>query len=138
MKSLTTDVFPEEMRALSQRRRNGEFGSSWLGSLGSVLPFAMVAGFALLFLDGAMRWVVLAGAVLVGAGVVGWAWWRDRTGTARWAKLARFADENNLSYRLMSEAPNYPGLLFDIGDRRQASHHVFSQSGAFADAGDYE
>lgn len=75
MKSLTTDVSPEEMRALSQRRRNGEFGSSWLGSPGSVLPFAMVAGFALLFLDGAMSWVVLAGAVLVGR-----VWWGGHGG----------------------------------------------------------
>lgn len=147
---LTREPTAEEVADLRRRERQGEFGPhrfgpAWLGVLVFVAMFAVIgvvawtfvvpvalgrgpiSGFMLLWLGGMALSAVTGTAALV----------RGVRRRLDWARLALFARANGLQFHRFSSRPNYPGMLFSLGGDRSAIDHVWSPSGALADAGTY-
>ncbi|NLT31286.1 MAG: hypothetical protein GXX86_12670 [Propionibacterium sp.] len=143
--SLRAPLTKDELTTLKRRRRDGEFGPVQ-NELFAMAIFVAVAFFAILFTLGNLSRISRSGTsipflvpmvvliVLLGSLVY------RRFGSdshAAWAKIARFAEANGLSYRHRSTNPSYPGLIFGLGSDRASHHHVLGSTGAFADAGRY-
>jgi hypothetical protein len=57
---------------------------------------------------------------------------------AKWMRLTRFAQANGMQFRTRSPGPNYPGMIFTIGDARSAYDHINSTTGRYFDFGSYQ
>lgn len=150
---------PAAVRAFRRAQGGGGFGSSVHPVVGVVLLVAIVAFvlicavgvFAVNVLIGSMSGEGPMGSLLGGAGflvpfllvltvaVVGIAR-RGFSGGTSWAdrfRLDRFARANGFAYAHRSAAPQYPGMIFQRGDRRQSLDHLRSADGRFVDFGNY-
>lgn len=149
--SLTRPLDREELSALRSRRRDGDFGPGGHGWIGIVIVAAVfvMVGTMMVNMVGSMVGRMggrggLSPFVIVWLAMFAFIVFtviRQTFGSIRgrdnWAKLARFADENGLSYRLHSKEPWYPGLLFSLGHSQAAVNHLVSPHGPVADVGTF-
>ena len=154
---LVAPLTTQEIQALKQRRRQGEFGPTTHGLyvVGAIGVIALIGGH--------MLWttVQLIG-VMVSSGESPRPLWQSflpiliiiaicatalfmvlliRAYLRRqrsWVLLARFADANGMRFGIRSAEPRYPGLLFNEGRSRASTLHRFSPAGVLADVGDYK
>jgi len=154
---LVAPLTTQEIQALKQRRRQGEFGPTTHGLyvVGAIGVIALIGGH--------MLWttVQLIG-VMVSSGDSPRPLWQSflpiliiiaicatalfmvlliRAYLRRqrsWVLLARFADANGMRFGIRSAEPRYPGLLFNEGRSRASTLHMFSPAGVLADVGDYK
>ena len=146
---LVMPLTPQELQILKQRRKNGEFGPrgapGWLALLIFVAAFALVtfhffnvlriSRFSNHFLLFAFFFCALFVTVVVFSVK---RLLKSHRRRMDWALLARFADANGMQFRIRSANPNYPGLLFNKGNSRASTFHLFSLTGLLADAGRYQ
>ena len=149
---LVAPLTTQEIQALKQRRRQGEFGPTTHGLyvVGAIGVIALIGGH--------MLWttVQLIG-VMVSSGDSPRPLWQSflpiliiiaicatalfmvlliRAYLRRqrsWVLLARFADANGMRFGIRSAEPRYPGLLFNEGRSRASTLHMFSPAGVLAD-----
>lgn len=57
---------------------------------------------------------------------------------AKWMRLTQFAAANGLQFRSSSQGPNYPGMIFTLGDSRLVTNHLNSTTGRYFDLGSYQ
>lgn len=157
--SLTRDPTAQEYDTYRKRSKRGDYGPPQGHGIGVVViavGMLIVFGLPMLFMSVVLPrllgssdsgfsfdfqsvfpllWLGLVALMAVGATkrVV-----RSIRKRRRWASLARFAEDNELQFRLSSANPNYPGCLFSIGGSRTARNHVWSSHGQLADCGTYQ
>ena len=153
-------VTREQVRAFRDAARNG--GELWAARVGPQVAVTALATvgtaigavlFAVLFLRFIASSIAGDGAnpVAIGAAVfitvfIGVAVWlviaalRGSFGGARWERwlrLSRFAAANGMTFSPEDKNPNYPGLIFGLGESRAAIDHLVSTGGRFVDVGNY-
>ncbi|WP_203568377.1 hypothetical protein [Aestuariimicrobium ganziense] len=146
--SLTEPLTAGELQELKQRRRRGDFGPQAgvrqlvLGALAVVFLGTVTATGVGQVADVVRHghWNLFGVVWLLALASMVFALVRRLTpigGWRAWAKLARFADHNGLTYRMRSADPSYPGLLFNLGHSRASTHHIWAPQGVLADVGGY-
>ena len=112
------------------------FGTTFLSIAGAVIALtaggAQTSGPAALFL--VVPFLIMAAiAVAIVFGVI-----RALSGTSeRWYRLDRFARANGMSYVPHVAAPRLPGMIFGLGDNRQATDLVRGERPRFVEFGNY-
>ncbi|MGJ3509983.1 hypothetical protein [Enemella sp. A6] len=153
---LTRPMSREELATIERQRKEGKFGPRRSNSCGVVVIILGAAVIGFISFTFVKVWGGIAsspggGAMIsrispfmilwlaVFAFIVARLIHRlvSRNTPKAWAKTARFAEENGLAFRNRSDNPAYPGLIFNRGHTRYSLDHVFSHTGAFADAGQY-
>ncbi|CAN5184662.1 hypothetical protein BH09ACT5_BH09ACT5_01560 [soil metagenome] len=113
------------------------FGIFFLGTLGSVVAFAVSAADSPGAAVGGLvvPVILVAGFVVIAVvairSVAGGGRWE------RWLRLDRFATANGLVFSPKDPDPRYPGAIFQIGRSRAAVDHLRSASDRFLDYGNF-
>ena len=152
---LVAPLTTQEIQALKQRRRQGEFGPTTPGLyvVGAIGVVALVGGhmfwMAVQFIGVMVAsedsprflWPSLLPILTIVAICAAALFMVVRAYLRRqrpWTLLARFADANGMRFGIRSADPRYPGLLFNAGHSRASTLHLFSPAGVLADVGGYE
>jgi hypothetical protein len=110
-----------------------------LGAIGAVLRNA-AAGLALQTDAFAPAGISALGVLVFAAGVtVLRAWSKGPTRESMQPRLPAFAEANGLLFTELTADPEYPGVIFTLGQTvdRQCRDHISSQSGRFFDVGEF-
>jgi hypothetical protein len=98
----------------------GQVAEDGAAGVGSVIPFFFIMGF-----------IALGIFIIVKHFGSGGEW-------ATWMRLTQFAQANGMQFRSRSAHPNYPGMIFTVGDSRSAYDHINSTTGRYFDFGSYQ
>ena len=152
---LVAPLTPQEIHALKQRRARGEFGTPAPNyyvaiTIGGVVCVCVqlltVAGPLIrattpLGEPPQFLWpliLLILGIAAICAAALFMVIRSHRRQQLLWSLLARFADANGMRFGIHSANPRYPGVLFNEGQSRASTFHLFSPTGVLADVGGYE
>ena len=158
--ALTEPVSRAEVAAFKAQKRAD--GTSWGKAKPGQVAVAVIAGIVALLValsfggtlfavfvtgigDGATPASVIGGAfplvVVLGIVAVGIYAVRKGLNGSRWEiwlRLSGFAAANQMLFSASQPSPNYPGMIFSLGDSRTATNHLVSATDRFLDIGNYQ
>ena len=152
---LVAPLTAQEIQALKQRRKQGEFGPTTpsLYVVGTIGAVALVCGQVFWAVAQFIGTVAASGdsprflwplllplltIVVICAAILFMVIRKYLRRQHPWTLLARFADVNGMRFGIRSADPRYPGLLFNEGHSRASTLHLFSPAGVLADVGGYQ
>lgn len=133
----STTPITEQQVSDMQRVSGHQPKKSWVVKM---VVVSLVAGGILAYASSggaAERWALFSGSVFVIVAISLSMWWSEmnqfKKAAVRHVRLVNFANDNGLIYESEIANPAYPGVIFDIGDKR----HIYDQL-RLSDAGNVE